>query len=234
MYWVSLAIALIVSYLAGSLNFALLITTFVKKIDIRKLGTGNPGTANIGRNIGRGWGALVFLGDVAKAILPLMIAERVCFPLTSIQGTGGLVLMGMAVILGHRKPLYFGFRGGGGLATTMGELAFFVPLELGISMLAGFLLGMLLFRNKEQKLGRWVAMLIILMTVPVAVVLSLLVDVPIAGRVSLGGLEWFRVLGVGILVLYIVASNGKTVLTTIRGSNGPEIPGPASGERDRC
>ena len=217
MYWVFLTSALIVSYLAGSVNFAIVVATAARRTDIREVGTRNPGTANVGRNMGRGWGALVFFGDVAKAIVPLVIAEQAYFPLTGIPGTAGLVLMGMAVILGHRKPLFFGFRGGGGLATTLGVLGFFAPLELGISMLLGFVLGMVLFRNKELKLGRWVAMLIILIAPLVALLFSLLVDVPIAGRVSLGGLEWYRVLGMGVLVGYIVASNGKAVLATARG-----------------
>lgn len=216
MYWLFLASALIVAYLAGSVNFAIIVSSLLGKTDIRTVGNLNPGTANIARNLGKGWGTVVFLGDVAKAVVPLIIAEELYFHFGTVEGTTGLMLMGMAAILGHRKPLFFGFKGGGGLATTIGVLTFFGPLEMIIAMLAGAGAGMFLFRNRQFKLGRWVAMLIILLTPVAHLVAALTVDTRIGGVVRFGGRDWERIVAVALLTAYIFLSNIVTVIETIR------------------
>ena len=222
MYWLFLVSGLIVAYLVGSANFAIIISTLTNKTDIRTVGNLNPGTANIGRNLGRGWGALVFFGDVAKAVVPLIIAEDLYFHFGSFPGIAGLTLIGMAGILGHRKPIYFKFKGGGGLATTMGVLAFFGPFELVIAMFTGAGLGTLLFRKKEFKLGRWVAMFIILLTPIVHLVFALSFDTRIGGVIGIGGVEPERIGAVGVLAVYIFISNIHTIIESIRNGERPE------------
>ena len=216
MYWVFLASAVVVAYLAGSLNFAIIVSTLLGRADIRTVGNLNPGTANIGRNLGKGWGAVVFLGDVAKAVLPLIIAEQLYFHFGTFEGTAALMLIGMTAILGHRKPLFFGFKGGGGLATTIGVLMFFGPLEMLISMLIGAGAGALLFRNRDFKFGRWIAMLIILLAPVTHLVFALSMDSRIGGVIGLGGREWERIIAVALLAVYIFLSNLTTASHTIR------------------
>ncbi len=221
MYWLFLLSAMVVAYLAGSLNFAIVVSTLLGKKDIRTLGNLNPGTANVGRNLGKGWGAVVFFGDVGKAVIPLIIAEDLYFHLGTPEGILGLMLMGMAAILGHRKPIFFGFRGGGGLATTLGVLGFFGPVELLISMLVGAGVGTLLFRNREFKFGRWVSMLIILLTPLVHLLFAFLVDIKIGGVIRFGGRSWDRIIAVGLLAAYVFLSNLSTVFETVRPPSRP-------------
>ncbi len=231
MYWVFLVTAVIVAYLAGSLNFAIIVSTLLGKADIRTMGNRVPGTANIGRNFGRGWGAVVFFGDVAKVVVPLIIAEEVYFHFGTFLGTAGLMLIAMAAILGHRKPLFFRFAGGGGLATTVGAFAFFGLIELFIAMLVGAGLGMLLFKNRKFKFGRWIAMLIILLTPVVHLVSSPAIQTQTAGVLRFGGHEWYEIAAVALLSVYAFLSNIRTALETIRsGANndaGSHVDDPA-------
>ena len=212
MYLIELAGAVILAYLAGSLNTAILVSRIVGGEDIRTLGNRNPGTTNIGRTLGRGWAAAVFFGDVGKAVVPMVIAERLFFSAETAAGMAALTSMGMSAMLGHIKPIYFHFKGGGGLATTLGVIAFFVPFELVLSMLIGFPLGMLFFKNKKYKLGRWVAMLIILMNPAICLLTTVLLDISVAGRIKIGGHPWRLLIAVTVLVAFIVLINIKTVL----------------------
>ena len=215
MYWMFLFSALIVAYVSGSVNFAIIISTFLGKGDIRTMGNLKPGTANIGRNLGRGWGTVVFFGDVAKVVVPLIIAEEVYFNIETYEGTAALMLIAMAAILGHRKPLFFGFKGGGGLATTIGAFAFFGLIELSIAMLVGAGAGMLLFGKREYRFGRWVAMLIILLTPVTHLVCALIIERPLAGALHFGGRNWPLIAAVAILSMYVFLSNMGTILQTI-------------------
>ena len=212
MYWVELFGGIVIAYLAGSVNTAIIVSNISTGQDIRSMGNKNPGTANIGRTLGRGWAAMVFFGDVGKAIMPMIVAERLFFSVGTTPGILALSLMGMAAVTGHIKPLYFSFKGGGGLATTLGVLGFFIPVELFISMLVGFALGMVFFKSKKFKLGRWIAMFIILLNPAVCLLTTVFLDVPIAGRIKLGGHEWSMVVAVTALVVYIVLINIKTVI----------------------
>jgi len=216
MYWVFLMSSLVVAYLAGSVNFAIIISALLGKADIRTMGNRNPGTANIGRNFGRGWGAVVFLGDIAKVVVPLVIAERIYFHFGTYESSAGLMLIAMSGILGHRKPVFFGFAGGGGLATTIGAFGFFGPIELVIAMLIGAGAGGFLFKNREFAFGRWVAMLIILLTPVAHLVSSLVLMVPVAGVLRFGGHPWHEIVAVALLAFYAFLSNIRTALETIR------------------
>jgi acyl-phosphate glycerol 3-phosphate acyltransferase len=216
MYWLFLLSGMIVAYLVGSANFAIIVSTIVGETDIRTVGNLNPGTANIGRNLGKGWGTIVFLGDVSKVVVPLIIAEDLYFNFGTFTGTAGLMLMGMAAILGHRKPIFFKFSGGGGLATTIGVLAFFGPVELFIAMILGAGLGTMLFRNKEFKVGRWMAMFIILLAPVVHLVLAFIFETRIGGVLGLGGFDPARIGAVGVLAMYIFVSNIGTVIVSVR------------------
>ena len=212
MYWIELIGAVVISYLAGSINAAIIVSSTVARKDIRAMGNKNPGTANIARTLGRGWAALVLLGDVGKVVIPMIVAERLFFSIDSYYGLVALSLMGIAAILGHIKPLYFGFKGGGGLATTLGVLGFFIPIELGISMLVGFVLGTLFFKKKKYKLGRWVAMLIILLNPVICLITSVSGSIAVVGRIKLGGHAWSMIAAVTSLVIFIVLIHIKTVM----------------------
>lgn len=123
-YSLWLVIMAIISYLFGSINWAVIISAF-KKIDIRRMGSGNPGTLNMSRNLGLKVGLLTFFLDVLKGALPTLAAF---FVFGTVQFADSnfyiydfaVYLCGFCVVLGHIYPIYFKFKGGKGIASTIG------------------------------------------------------------------------------------------------------------------
>lgn len=112
------------SYLVGNFNWALLISK-LKKSDIREMGSGNPGTLNMSRNFGLKLGLLTFFLDILKGAIPTLIAF---FALKNRYFTGsnfpvnefGIYLCGFCAVLGHIYPVFLKFKGGKGIASTIG------------------------------------------------------------------------------------------------------------------
>ncbi|TVY11598.1 glycerol-3-phosphate 1-O-acyltransferase PlsY [Paenibacillus cremeus] len=126
---ISLLSALI-SYLLGSISFSYLAGRLLKGIDIRKHGSGNAGATNTLRVLGKGPGITVLLLDMLKGVAAVWIGTLHSGGDPLIQ-----VLAGVCVIAGHNWPVFFGFRGGKGIATTIGvmvTLAFLPALFAGI------------------------------------------------------------------------------------------------------
>lgn len=118
--WIIIAIA----YLVGAVPFGLLIAQRVSGIDLRKFGSGNIGTSNAVRAMGRRWGFVVFLLDFLKGFLPVLS----CYWLVGDDVLHLLqVLTGTAAVLGHCFPIYLGFRGGKGVATGCGAIVAINP-----------------------------------------------------------------------------------------------------------
>lgn len=110
-------IAIICSYLLGSVSFSVLIAKWVKGIDIRQHGSGNAGATNTLRVLGKGPAIGVLALDVLKGIAAVWIGRLVS------DQTWVSVACGIAAIVGHNWPIFFRFRGGKGIATTIGVLA---------------------------------------------------------------------------------------------------------------
>jgi glycerol-3-phosphate acyltransferase PlsY len=110
-------IAVIAGYLLGSISFSYLYGRLFKGIDIRNHGSGNAGATNTLRVLGKGPAIVVLLLDALKGVLAVCIGKML--------GTAEwvVVLSGLAAIIGHNWPVYFGFRGGKGIATTVGVMA---------------------------------------------------------------------------------------------------------------
>jgi len=110
-----------VAYLIGAVPFGLLITKRVSGIDLRRFGSGNIGTSNAVRAMGRRWGFVVFLLDFLKGLLPVYACNGLVGDhpetLHLLQ-----VLTGTAAVLGHCYPVYLAFRGGKGVATGCGAI----------------------------------------------------------------------------------------------------------------
>ncbi len=114
-----LAAFLIGAYLLGSISFGMLIAA-AHGIDLRKVGSGNIGATNLSRALGRRWAYVCFILDLAKGLLPTLAAG---LWLGDNRTTGGLIAqlaVGCAAILGHVFPIYLGFKGGKGVATSFG------------------------------------------------------------------------------------------------------------------
>lgn len=106
----------ILSYLLGSITFGQLIA-HIKGVNLREVGSGNVGATNVSRALGKKYGILVFFLDMLKGFIPTYLAVKL-FGLNSVWVT----LTGLGAVLGHMFPLYFGFRGGKGVATAFGVL----------------------------------------------------------------------------------------------------------------
>ena len=117
----------VIGYLLGSLPFALWITRLAKGTDIRDAGSGHVTTTNTIRQAGWLWGVIVAILDVGKGFIPTYLAINAGLPDWLVAITAGLA------IAGHCWPIFAGFRGGMGLATTGGVLLAVSPLPFLIA-----------------------------------------------------------------------------------------------------
>ncbi|MCK5388517.1 MAG: glycerol-3-phosphate acyltransferase [Candidatus Izimaplasma sp.] len=116
-------IIIIIGYLIGSINPAVIIARAVKGIDIREVNTGNAGTSNAVITLGLKYGILVGVIDLLKGLLPVIVL-RILFPENEIIWFIG----GISVIIGHVYPIFLKFKGGKGTATYGGMLFAIAPL----------------------------------------------------------------------------------------------------------
>jgi acyl phosphate:glycerol-3-phosphate acyltransferase len=133
----------VLSYLVGSIPWGYLIARS-KGVDIRQHGSGNIGTANVLRVMGKKWGYLVFLGDFFKGYLAVKLGSIIAGAFLANLVIGN-VIAAAACILGHNYPIWLGFKGGKGIATSAGTvLVLFPPLvfvSFGVVWIAVFLAG---------------------------------------------------------------------------------------------
>ena len=113
------------AYLLGSIPFALVIGKGIYGVDVRKSGSGNIGTTNVFRVLGKKAGTLVFIGDMAKGFLPVFLALSLA-PDESASLVA--VLAAGAAIAGHTFPIFLKFKGGKGVATGGGAVIALMPL----------------------------------------------------------------------------------------------------------
>ncbi len=112
----SAALLIIAGYLFGSLSSAIIVCRLWGLPDPRTQGSNNPGATNVLRFGGKKAAAVTLLGDTLKGVLPVLIARLLGADATT------LALVAMAAFLGHLYPLFFGFKGGKGVATALGVL----------------------------------------------------------------------------------------------------------------
>ena len=117
-----LVILLACGYLLGSISTAILVCRALGRPDPRTSGSRNPGATNVLRTAGRDAALLTLVGDMLKGFVPVVIARA----LETDQLTWALV--GAAAFVGHVYPVFFGFRGGKGVATALGALLAAIPL----------------------------------------------------------------------------------------------------------
>lgn len=130
---------ILTAYLIGSVPMAIVVARLAGLADPRTTGSGNPGTTNVLRYGGKAAAALTLAGDILKGGLAVLLARFV-------SGDPGVIAAsGFAVFLGHLYPIFFGFRGGKGVATALGVWLLLVP-AVGLSLVATWLVVALVFR----------------------------------------------------------------------------------------
>lgn len=112
----------IIAYLIGSINFSILISKKKAGYDIRQKGSGNAGTTNMLRNLGKKYAAITLICDVLKGVVAIVIAIIVGNILGDTNKALLVQIAGVAVVIGHTFPIFFGFKGGKGVATSLGIL----------------------------------------------------------------------------------------------------------------
>ena len=112
----------IVAYLIGSVNFSILISKKKAGYDIRQKGSGNAGTTNMLRNLGKKYAAITLICDILKGLVAIVIAIIIGKIMKDSNGALLVQIAGIAVVIGHTFPIFFGFKGGKGVATSLGIL----------------------------------------------------------------------------------------------------------------
>ena len=116
-------LTLVIGYLLGSISTGVLLSRLLRNSDIRSQGSGNSGTTNMLRVHGRGMALSTFIGDLLKGIFAVLIGKAL------VGGTLGGLLGVAGAVLGHSYPIFFGFKGGKGIATGFGALLFVFPWQ---------------------------------------------------------------------------------------------------------
>ena len=129
-----LIVSCILAYLIGSVSVGIIVSKVKKGPDLRKVGSGNTGASNVQRTMGWKYGLITFFGDGLKGILACVIAQLL---------TGShyaALLAGLCCVIGHNWPVFFGFKGGKGVATTGGVMLFCAPVPALICIALAILL----------------------------------------------------------------------------------------------
>ena len=145
----------ILAYLLGSISFAIVFSKAFMKKDVRELGSGNAGTTNIMRTGGVKLGALTFLCDVLKGFITCFVGKLVfkfAFQNGDEWAVYGAFLCGLACMLGHVFPIFFQFKGGKGIATSVGIFAVccWPAILIGLSVFAVGVDKMILIQNSAN------------------------------------------------------------------------------------
>ena len=112
----------IIAYCIGSVNFSVIISKKVAGFDVREKGSGNAGSTNMLRSVGKGAALITLLCDVLKGIIAIVISIVIGNIVKDANKELLLQIAGVAVVLGHTFPVFFQFKGGQGVATSLGIL----------------------------------------------------------------------------------------------------------------
>jgi len=180
-------VLVVVAYLVGSLNFGVLVAR-ARGVDIYSEGSGNPGTSNVMRVLGKKLAAVVLLGDGAKGAITAALGALVIDP------AFGYVTLFVAVI-GHAFPVWHRFRGGKSVATTLGGLLFLAPLVGAI--LAGI----------------WIVTLVVWKTASIGSLIVMALMVPMLAITGRRGSELVWAAATALFVIARHSSNIKLLLS---------------------
>ena len=115
-------IVTLVAYLLGSISFSVIISKKMAGFDVREKGSGNAGATNMLRSVGKRGAVLTLIGDCLKGVVAILFAIIVGKIAKNTDKALLVQLAGIAVVLGHTFPIFFGFKGGKGVATSLGVL----------------------------------------------------------------------------------------------------------------
>ena len=112
----------IIAYLIGSVNFSVIISKKMAGFDVREKGSGNAGSTNVLRTVGKKAAVLTLICDFLKGVISILIAIFIGSIVKDVNKELLVQIAGIAVVLGHTFPIFFGFKGGKGVATSLGVI----------------------------------------------------------------------------------------------------------------
>jgi glycerol-3-phosphate acyltransferase PlsY len=176
------AAAVIVSYLIGSVSFGIIMSS-MRGIDIRSVGSGNTGTSNIMRTLGKKDAGLVLLGDALKG------AGAAAIGAVWIGGDFGWVTL-FAAVVGHSFPIWHGLRGGKSVATAIGGIAYLVPW-------VGAVLAVV-----------WIVILLVWKTASIGSLVVMALVVPL---VTISGESLAAIAGASVIAAFVVVRHASNI-----------------------
>ena len=112
----------IIAYVIGSINFSVIISKKLAGFDVREKGSGNAGSTNVLRTVGKKAAAITLVCDILKGVVAIVVALIIGNIVRDLDRALLVQIAGILVIVGHAFPIFFGFRGGKGVATALGVL----------------------------------------------------------------------------------------------------------------
>lgn len=112
----------IIAYLIGSINFSVILSKKIAGFDVREKGSGNAGSTNMLRSVGKKAAAITLICDILKGIIAVLIAVVLGWIFKDCDKALLVQIAGILVVVGHTYPIFFGFKGGKGVATSLGVL----------------------------------------------------------------------------------------------------------------
>ena len=193
-------LAVAAAYLIGSLSFAVIVSKFYGMADPRSYGSGNPGATNVLRSGKKKAAALTLLGDALKGLVAVLLARALQDKLGLSDAT--IAAVAVAVLVGHMWPVFFGFKGGKGVATALGVL---LALSWPVALICALVWLVMAFGFKVSSLAALAATLVS----------------PVAAYFLMPHGSWVAAtLIIALLVLYRHQSNIKNLLGGKEGKIG--------------
>ena len=138
-------VMLLIAYVIGSINFSVIFSKKFAGFDVREKGSGNAGSTNMLRSVGKGAAALTLICDILKGVVAISIAIILGNMFKDTNKELLVQIAGIAVVIGHTFPIFFGFKGGKGVATSLGILVM-SNWQIGLICLVFALILMILTR----------------------------------------------------------------------------------------
>ena len=187
----AIALALLAAYVVGSIDFAVIVGR-LHGVNIHEVGSGNPGTSNVLRTLGKGPAVMVMIGDTLKGVIG---AAMGLIASASPDVLGPWVFAaGFASVVGHCYPIFHRFRGGKGVATGFGVLIFTMPL---IAAIAG---------------ATWALLARLTRTASISSLVAVGITIPLAWFQGVRGVSWVWLLATIALVIWRHKGNIQRML----------------------
>jgi glycerol-3-phosphate acyltransferase PlsY len=203
------AVIFVLAYFLGSIPFGLIIARS-QGIDIREHGSKNIGATNVWRVLGKKWGLITFILDVLKGVIAVLLAKWIAahlFPVANQDLTFAGITAALGCILGHTFPVWLGFKGGKGVATSLGVILGMMPLAslIVLAIWAGVF-----------KTTRYVSLASITGAVALPVVVMALLLLPLPSALTLHG--WGNFYFACAAALHVIRRHRENITRLVEGT----------------